>query len=366
MGMDAGPAAMQQITNETQWALFLRAVVLKLGNHPAFRCWRTAGADDSSSGPASLVERLELLQMSEGLQHDSHFPAYGWTFFAEPEEIQGLTKQQRRRLDAEIARQPDRRGLLQVDPPWVIAFDVGEWPSLPLFGRHFFAFRSKVSGSCHDAMPILREVGQLLRDFFPGEVEWLNDEWDERLSFFARNPHDRSAEFYATLDFYDDNRRRPEALRCAMCDRLAADSLAGRLTRCSGCKVAWYCDARCQRSHRGSHKRFCAAKCFQADETAAAAAGKVYQSLRKIMGDAAKANRANSEPEPEPEPEPETETEPEPEPEPRPEAELMENYQVEDKAKKKARKKREKRKRQLLEKRVHSAESDLKPSQRGV
>ena len=84
MGMDAGPAAMQQITNETQWALFLRAVVLRLGNHPAFRCWAPGGAGGSS--PASLVGRLELLQMSEGLQHNSTFPASGWKFFGEANE----------------------------------------------------------------------------------------------------------------------------------------------------------------------------------------------------------------------------------------------------------------------------------------
>jgi O-acetyl-ADP-ribose deacetylase (regulator of RNase III) len=377
MGMDAGPAAMQQITNETQWALFLRAVVLRLGNHPAFRCWAPGGVGGSS--PASLVGRLELLQMSEGLQHNSTFPASGWKFFGEANEslsysrlfreqelLEGLTGQQRRRLDAEIARQPDRR-MLRVDLPWAIAFDVGEWPSLPLFGRHFFAFRSKVSGSCHDALPILREVNQLLHVFFPGEVKWLNDEWDNHLNFFSRNPHDRSAEFYATLSFYDDHRRRPEALRCAMCDLPAAGSPTGRLTRCSVCNLAWYCNRDCQRSHWGSHKRFCATKCFQPDESVAGAAGKVYQSLRQIMGDATKAHRANSEPEPERE-QPSREYSPAKQEEDAERAEVeLENDQDEDKAKK-ARKNRESRKKKLLNKRAaavsepgHSMEPEANP-----
>ncbi|KAI5989994.1 hypothetical protein EDD15DRAFT_2170926 [Pisolithus albus] len=43
--------------------------------------------------------------------------------------------------------------------------------------------------------------------------------------------------------------------RCDHC--LSADD-GQRLRRCSGCSSYWYCDARCQRSHWPTHKRYCA------------------------------------------------------------------------------------------------------------
>lgn len=326
MGVDAGPAAVEQITDEAQWGLFLRAVVFRLGDHPAFQVWEPSTA-------AKLYERCDLFEMSERLQHESEYPGYNWKFFQTHEQTKNFgytvikhknadsiarsiarardelsTAEEHERYSAErnleelqkqlqtfhslsdqqrvrLAAAADSVDVLRM--PSAIVFAVGECPGLPLFGRHFKAFRCKVSGCAGpEVTPILREVSTLLQHFFPREVRWFGDDWEPDQTFFSVPAFpDRAREFYTAISFYHDIRRRPEALRCASCGVLAAESPARKLNRCSGCRLTWYCGRACQAQHRKLHKRFCLS------EHPRPAQEELFRSIRESMAAAVRGHQ---------------------------------------------------------------------------
>jgi len=148
-------------------------------------------------------------------------------------------------------------------PPDLFEFGLGEGPRLPLFARHFKSFQSKVTGSCRDVQPVLRQVFEVLKEFFPEHVMWFFNEHDEMvlqepIAHFA-------SRFFMNLgpsDFYQGMRverreARPMCLKivfrfgfCCFCGSQAH-------TVCGSCKVSQYCSKECQRKHWGEHKKHC-------------------------------------------------------------------------------------------------------------
>jgi len=71
--------------------------------------------------------------------------------------------------------------------------------------------------------------------------------------------HAVSDEFGTTETVRTKPDEHTEAM-CADCGKGAPDACEGApLSRCSGCKSVWYCDARCQKLHWKRHKPRCRA-----------------------------------------------------------------------------------------------------------
>lgn len=59
--------------------------------------------------------------------------------------------------------------------PILFEFKVGEHPTLPVFGRHFNGFTSKLTGRC-DARPYIEKVFRILRSYFPSNMVFDRDD----------------------------------------------------------------------------------------------------------------------------------------------------------------------------------------------
>ena len=64
-------------------------------------------------------------------------------------------------------------------PPTLFEFAVGEHPRLPVFGRHFRNCTSKISGSCSTAEPVLKQIFQILKEYFPTNITYWFDDCDD-------------------------------------------------------------------------------------------------------------------------------------------------------------------------------------------
>ena len=153
-------------------------------------------------------------------------------------------------------------------PPYAFIFMSGESPSLPLFGRHFKNFTSKVSIRKDGAQTenIIKEVAQILKKIFPNNVAYwteYNELSMERIRNIRLHKSPVQIEtgriFYARLSAHKDPR---EMTKCANIDCHTLHTNDGpqtlkELKRCSNCKIVKYCSKKCQIYDWKQHKRLC-------------------------------------------------------------------------------------------------------------
>lgn len=80
-----------------------------------------------------------------------------------------------RELFQEISEMPYHK------PPTLFKFAVGEHPRLPVFGRHFRNCTSKISCDQGRAEPVLEQIFEILKEYFPTNIAYWSEVYEERM-----------------------------------------------------------------------------------------------------------------------------------------------------------------------------------------
>jgi hypothetical protein len=98
-------------------------------------------------------------------------------------------------------------GCVELCPPDAFVFEVGEYPSLPLFGRHFKRCESKISGPCYEAKPVLQAIHEVICEYFPGQTFFYDEghPWEQEEGYIMNNNESEFDNINFDSDWHCDN-----------------------------------------------------------------------------------------------------------------------------------------------------------------